>query len=102
MQFTSTKNNSRQRTEQTLIRANKKQIHANKNPVLHLQFTSTKPNSPQHKWSLTIIWNLRESKLYVFMIKMSDNRQCRSSGRIWKNLCPNFGRAIYSCGLAVR
>ena len=83
MQFTSTKNNSRQRTEQTLIRANKKQIHANKNPVLHLQFTSTKPNSPQHKWSLTIIWNLRESKLYVFI---DQNVRQSPMPLVWKNL----------------
>ena len=48
-----------------LIRADKK------------QFTPTKPNSQQYKRSLAIIWNLRESKLYVFMIKMLDNRQCR-------------------------
>ena len=37
MQFTSTKDNSRQQTERTLIRADKNQIHANKNPVLHIQ-----------------------------------------------------------------
>ena len=83
MQFTSTKNNSRQRTEQTLIRADKKQIHANKNPALHLQFTSTKPNSRQHKWSLTITWNLRECKLYVFI---DQNVRQSPMPLVWKNL----------------
>ena len=80
MQFTSTKNNSRQRTEQTLIRADKKQIHANKNPALHLQFTSTKPN---FKWSLTITWNLRECKLYVFI---DQNVRQSPMPLVWKNL----------------
>ena len=48
MQFTSTKNNSRQIAEQTLIRADKNQIHANKNPVLHLQKTNSPLQNPIH------------------------------------------------------
>ena len=78
MQYTSTKSNSRQRTEQTLIRANKNQIHG---PTKIQFYISNSPlqNPIHHNISgLSIDQNVNAVSLEEF-----------------ERICPNFGRAIY-------